>query len=406
MRRRQFLGHAGQLAAATVVSLGSHSWFARSQAAPLRGDRLIVVFLRGGVDGLSLIVPHQEPAYYDARPTIAIPPPGEAEGAIDLEGKFGLHPALSMLLPLWKQGQLAIVQGCGLPLATGSHFEAQRQMESGIPALNQSTDGWMNRLLASLTNGVNPIQAVNIGNSMPQIFVGPRPVATLAPQRAAVQPSLDQLKIAQEFTQLYDLDGPLGQAYNEALAARQALQMALQSEVTQADNGAPQPQGFARDAQRLARIMTQDQGVQLAFFGLGGWDTHVNQGASQGQLAQKLQQLGQGLVALKTGLGEQFNSTTIMVISEFGRTAHENGNRGTDHGQGNVMLLLGGGIPGGKIYGTWSGLAIAQLHNQRELPTTLDFRDVVATVLERQMRLTADQRSRVFPQHNPTARLW
>lgn len=406
MHRRKFLGQASQLAAATVVSLGSHCWFARSQAASSRRERLIVVFLRGGVDGLSLIVPYRENAYYEARPTIAIPPPGQAEGAIALNGQFGLHPALSMLFPMWQQRQFAIVQGCGLPQATRSHFEAQRLMESGMPEITQGTDGWMNRLLTSLTTEANPIQAVNVGNTMPQILAGARSVANLAPQRAAAQPSLDQLKIAQEFAQLYDLDTPLGKAYKEALAARQALQMALQSEMTQADNGAPHPQGFARDAQRLARIMTQDRRVQLAFFGLGGWDTHVNQGATQGQLARQFHQLGQGLFALKTGLGEEFNNTTIVVMSEFGRTVHENGNRGTDHGQANVMLLLGGGIPGGQVYGTWPGSAIAQLHNQRELTTTVDFRDVITTVLERQMKLNDRQRSQVFFQYEPSSRIW
>lgn len=411
MHRRTFLHRAGQLTAAAGLGLGASTWFARSQASPVQDRRLIVIFLRGAVDGLSLLVPHQEAAYYEARPTIAIPPPGQPGGAVDLNGEFGLHPQLAMLLPLWEQKSLAFVQGCGLPMVTRSHFDAQEAVESGTPGNQRTGDGWMNRLLALLAQGENPIQALNIGNATPRILAGPSPVASLASGRAASQKlSLDRDNVAQAFDRLYTPDSILGPVYQEARAARQALEQASQAEMMAANNGAPLPQGFVGDAQRLARIMAQDMRVQLAFMGLGGWDTHLNQGASEGQLARNFKLLGQGLVALQTGLGRQFRQTSIVVMSEFGRTVLENGNGGTDHGYGNVMMLLGGGLEGSgleglngfrgqTIYGDWAGLELSQRHEARDLPVTTDFREVLTRILSAQLKLKDNQIAQVFPDY-------
>lgn len=408
MRRRNFLSRTLQLTAATSLGVGASTWFARSEAALPQGQRLIVIFLRGAVDGLNLLVPYEEAAYSEARPTIAIPPPGELGGALDLDGQFGLHPALSELLPLWEQKQLAFVQSCGLQEETRSHFDAQDYWESGTPGVKRTADGWMNRLLTTLAQGDNPIQAVNMGNVTPRILSGQSPVATVATGRHANKKlAVEQQHLAQAFDRLYENNAALGQVYQEARAAREALQIAAQAEMMKANNGAPLPRGFPQDAQRLARIMARDSRVQLAFMDLGGWDTHSKQGASEGQLARHFSRLGQGLMALKTGLGRQFQSTTVVVMSEFGRTVQENGNGGTDHGHGNTMMLLGGSIPLGKIYGEWQGLETPQLHEARDLPVTTDFRDVLARVLETQLHLSDEQLAQVFPHYQPlSSRLW
>jgi uncharacterized protein (DUF1501 family) len=406
MNRRHFLQTASCFAAGSVFSVGAHGWFARSEAAPTHPKRLIVVFLRGAVDGLNVVVPYTDAGYYGARSKIAIAPPGKAGGVLDLNGQFGLHPSLEMLMPLWTSKNLAFVHACGSPDGTRSHFDAQDYMESGTPGIKSTPDGWMNRLLASLTTGRNPIQAVNVGTTTPRILVGKASVATIASGRNAdAQLAIDRPQVSAAFDRLYNRNDTLSRAYKDSREARQAL-MAEAAEMKMANNGAPLPNGFAKDAQRLARVMVNDPRVELGFLALGGWDSHTNQGGSQGQLARNLQQLGRGLAALQTGLGSAFANTTILVMSEFGRTVRENGNGGTDHGHGNVMWVLGGNlkdsISGGNIHGNWRGLATAALHEGRDLPVTTDFRAVVTRVLERQMRLTDTQLRQVFPNYTPS----
>ena len=405
MKRRQLL-QAGIATASTLVTVGSHGWLVESAAqglttSALRPKRLIVIFLRGAVDGLNVVIPYQEAAYYQARSTIAIPQPGKAGGAIDLDGQFGLHPALAAVMPLWQARSLAFVHSAGSPDPTRSHFEAQAKMESGITDAQKSSDGWMNRLLSSLA-GSNPIQAVNVGNTTPRILTGSMPVATLALGKGAYRSqAIDKPQVAAAFDRLYSGKDVTSQTYHEGRLARQALLTDLDAETKMANNGAPLPNGFARDAQRLGQIVRQDGRVALGFMALGGWDTHVNQGASQGQLARNLTQLGQGLAALQTTLGATYAETTIVVMSEFGRTVHENGNGGTDHGHGNVMWVLGGNVQGGKVYGDWRGLAGAQLYQGRDLAVTTDFRDVIATVLERHLQLPDAKLTHILPGYQP-----
>ena len=408
MKRRQLL-QTGIAAASTLVAVGSHSWLMRSDAQNLPSKvsgspspkRLIVIFLRGAVDGLNVVVPYRETAYYDARPTIAIPQPGKEGGALDLDGQFGLHPALASVFPLWQQGHLAFVHSAGSPDPTRSHFDAQDNMERGAPEISTVHDGWMNRLLASLS-GNNPIQAVNVGNLTPRILSGRMPVATLALGRGAASPlPIDRPQIATAFDRLYTKSDPLSQAYREGRVARKALLADLDTETKMANNGAPLPYGFASDAQRLAQIMNKDPRVALAFMALGGWDTHVNQGNSQGQLGRNLEQLGKGLATLQTTLGSTYADTTILVMSEFGRTVHENGDWGTDHGHGNVMVVMGGNVQGRKVYGDWRGLASDQLYQGRDLAVTTDFRDVIATVLERHLQLPTSKLNQVLPSYQP-----
>lgn len=402
MNRRKFLQQLGLLSGGTLVGIGTHGWAARSATSSSKPKRLIVVFLRGAVDGLNVVIPHSQSAYYDARSLIAIAPPNEKNGAINLDdGSFGLHPALNSVMPLWKQGSLAFVHACGSPDATRSHFDAQDYMESGTPGIKTTQDGWMNRLL-SLMPSQSPIQAVNVGATMPRILTGGKSVATLPGSREANRPlPIDRPMISEAFNQLYSGNDKLSKAYQEARAARQQIMADFDQEMMQANNGAASPSGFARDTQQLARLMVKDSSVQLAFMALGGWDTHVNQGGVTGQLARNLKSLGEGLATLSQGLGSVYADTAVVVMSEFGRTVHENGNGGTDHGHGNVMWLMGGAIKGGKVYGQWPGLSQAQLHEGRDLAVTTDFRDVITSVLSRHLQLDGGKINQIFPNYSP-----
>lgn len=400
MNRRQFLIQSSLFSASSLVSIGTHGWAARSIAASNPNpQRLVVVFLRGAIDGLSVVVPYQEPTYYTDRPTIAIPQPGQPNGVLDLDGRFGLHPALASLLPLWQQQSLAFVHSSGSNNDTRSHFDAQDYLESGTPGIKATRDGWLNRLLGVMSDQ-NPIQAVSVGATTPRILLGKRAVANLASGRSAGNRlQIDRPQIATAFDRLYGSNDALSRAYREGRAARTELLKDLAAEAKIANNGAILPSGFPGDAQRLARLMARDPRIQVSFLAVGGWDTHINQGSSQGQLARNLEQLGKGLTALQTGLGAAYQQTTIVVMSEFGRTVKENGNGGTDHGHGNVMWLLGGGIRGGKVYGKWAGLEPAQRYQGRDLSVTTDFRDVLATVLTRQLAVDKTQLQQVFPKY-------
>ena len=401
MNRRKFLQQLAFISSGTLVTVGSHGWAARSATQNSKPKRLIVVFLRGAVDGLNVVIPYTDSAYYDARSLIAIAPPNEKNGALDLDGHFGLHPVLESIMPLWKQGSLAFVHACGSPDATRSHFDAQDYMETGTPGVKTTQDGWMNRLLA-LTPSQSPIQAVNVGATMPRILAGQKSVATLPTGRNATAAlAIDRPQMSEAFNQLYSGNDSLSKAYQEARAARQQLMADLDKETIEANNGAPSPSGFAKDTQQLARLMVKDPSVQLAYMGLGGWDTHINQGGATGQLARNLKSLGDGLATLSQGLGNIYADTTVVVMSEFGRTVHENGNGGTDHGHGNAMWLMGGGVKGGKVYGQWPGLAKEQLYEGRDLAVTTDFRDVIAPVLSRHLQLDNSKIQQIFPNYSP-----
>jgi uncharacterized protein (DUF1501 family) len=400
MNRRQFLIQSSLFSASSLIGIGTHDWTAPTIAAiDPHPHRLIVVFLRGAIDGLSVVVPYQEPTYYTDRPTIAIPQPGQPNGALDLDGKFGLHPALAPLFPLWQEKSLAFVHACGSNDETRSHFDAQDYLESGTPGVKITRDGWMNRLLGVMSDK-NPIQAVSVGATTPRILLGKRAVANLASGRGAGNRlQIDKTQVASAFDRLYGNRDALGKAYREGRIARTELLKDLEAEMKMANNGAILPNGFAGDAQRLARLMARDPRIQVSFLAVGGWDTHINQGAAQGQLARNLEQLGKGLVALKDGLGAAYQNTTIVVMSEFGRTVKENGNGGTDHGHGNVMWLLGGGIRGGTVYGKWAGLDPAQRYQGRDLAVTTDFRDVLGTVITRRLAVEDRKLQQIFPKY-------
>ena len=396
MLRRDFLKVSATAAGLSVLPIGARGWAASNpQGAP---RRFVVVFLRGAVDGLNLVVPHSEPAYYAARPTIAIPRPGQPGGALDLDGRFGLHPALAPLQPFWRERSLAFIHAAGSPDPTRSHFDAQDYMESGTPGRKSTPDGWMNRLLAQLPGPRSSTSAIAFGPTVPRMMSGHLAVANVPTGRAADRPmAIDRPLINAAFDQLYAGHDDMSLAYKEGVRTRAKLVADLQEDMKEADNGAPSPVGLSTDTAHLATLAAKDPAVELAFFDLGGWDTHVSEGSSEGQLAGHLKPLAEGLAVLAKGLGAQYRETVIVVLSEFGRTVHENGNRGTDHGHGNVLWVMGGPVKGGRVYGDWPGLEEAALYQNRDLAITTDFRSALSVILARHMRLGSRALATVFP---------
>ncbi|MDM0081521.1 DUF1501 domain-containing protein [Variovorax sp. J31P179] len=406
MLRRDLLKLAVQ-GGAVLLPIGPSAWAAVGESLTAAPPRLVVIFLRGAVDGLSVVVPHADDAYYAARPSIALARPGDDGGVLDLDGRFGLHPALAPLMPLWRAGQLGFVQACGSPDATRSHFDAQDYMESGTPGRKSTADGWLNRLLGALppdpAGGASATRAVSMGPVLPRIYAGRNSVANVPLGAAAGKPTLlDRPQVAEAFGRLYGGDDALSRAFQASRQSHQEVMRSmngdsLEREMQAASNGAPLPNGFPDNAARLATLMRNDPRVQLAFMDLGGWDTHANQGAASGQLANRLGPLGQGLSALATRLGPVWNDTVVVVMSEFGRTVRQNGNGGTDHGHGNVMWLLGGRVAGGRVHGRWPGLDDGALHEGRDLAVTTDFRQVLAEIGERHLRLQDARMAELFP---------
>ncbi|HEY8973191.1 MAG TPA: DUF1501 domain-containing protein [Burkholderiaceae bacterium] len=406
MQRRQILKSAAASLAWTAVG---RTAFAATANAPLPGNRrLVVVFLRGAVDGLSVVTPYTEGAYYQQRSTIALARPGQDGGLLDLDGHFGLNPNLAPLMPLWQSGKLAFVHASGSPDPTRSHFDAQDYMESGTPGRKGTPDGWLNRLLgaepaAAAPAGARPsvTRGISVGANLPRIWAGPNPVANIANGARGTKPTqLDRPQVGKAFDALYAGDDAMSKAYRESRQSRAEVNEAMSAAAREqmvADNGAPLPNGFPDDAGRLAQLMRRDPNVQFAFLALGGWDTHVNQGGAKGQLANRLQPLGQGLAEFAARMGPAFDDTTVLVLSEFGRTARQNGTGGTDHGHGNVMWALGGNIAGGKVYGRWPGVDASALYEGRDLAVTTDFRQVLAGVCMNNLRLPDDRLATVFP---------
>ena len=397
LSRRAFLRRAAILSTSGLILLSPHAWAATSLDTSSK-RRLIVVFLRGAVDGLNVVVPHGDSAYYDARPTISIGRSGSAGGLIDLDGYFGLHPALAPLEEHWRDGTLAFVHACGSPDPTRSHFDAQDFMESGTPGVKSTRDGWLNRAVAEIPGTHGPTEALSLGPTMPRILSGSVPVSNIPLGRAAARPMpMDRPIIEAAFDGLYTGDDAISRAYRDGRDSRQRLMSDLSQDMAQANAGAPSPQGFSDDTERLAHLIERDPSIRVAFMALGGWDTHIQQGSANGQLAGHLKPLGEGLAGLAKSLGPSYQDTVILVISEFGRTMHENGNGGTDHGHGNAVWLMGGPVKGRKVYAKWPGLAPANLYQQRDLAVTTDFRDPIGAVLRSHMQFTDAQVDRIFP---------
>ncbi len=379
----------------------THRMASAQDASPAR---LVVVFLRGAYDGLSAFVPHADPHYTQLRRATAIPAPdGTAQTALKLDNTFALHPALAPLLPLWQQGVLAFVPASGLPLAVRSHFEAQRYWEIGQPGKNSASNGWLN----TLAGGSTP-RALGVGEANPEILRGAAPVKLVARGQAATRTGvLGNDRARQALMDLYAGSDTLGGAFQQGADSRmdtartleQATMMAA-SEMQAADNGAGNVAGLRLDVRHLATLMRQDRSLRVGFLSAGGWDTHANQGGVSGTLANNLGNLAQALVALRAEFTQP--GDVIAVVSEFGRTAAENGSRGTDHGHGNAMVLIGNRIAGGRWHGGWEGLAPGQLNEGRDLPVLNDYRAVLSVVLRGTQGVNDAQLAALFP-GNPFA---
>jgi uncharacterized protein (DUF1501 family) len=390
-----------------LVSLGfAPSFLARTAFAAGTGKskQLIAIFQRGAVDGLNMIVPHGEADYYRARPSIAIARPRTADGAIDLDGFFGLNPRLSSLKPLWDSRDLAIVHACGSPDATRSHFDAQDYMESGTPGVKSTSDGWLNRYLqARKEETESSFRAVALSQQLPRMLQGHAPALAMnqIAQFGIRGGQGDVMSTSFEAQYAAAADQVLNGVGREAFSAMKTLKIADPSKYLPA-NGAQYPTSpFGQALRQIAQLSKSDVGLEVAFADLGGWDTHVNQGNAQGQLATRLDDFSRSIAALVADLGERMADTVVLTMSEFGRAVSENGNRGTDHGHGNAMLIMGGGVRGGKVYGKWPGLAVDRRYEGRDLAVTTDFRDVFGEIVVRHLGLTNPQP--VFPGYTVVA---
>jgi len=400
----------------SLLPFGRRGW---ALAAPEAADRhLVVIFMRGAVDGLSIVTPYREANYYRVRTTTALAPPGQTDGLIDLNGFYGLNPALAPLMPFWQNHSLAFIHASGSPAETRSHFEAQDIMETAMVNSAMATQGWMNGLAQILPDNQSPTRALSFSNILPKIFQGPINVASvptgIQPKGMRGQKGGGQMNqaqddhTAQEFSALYGGNAALGGLYKQGVAAQQSVMndlqngSELQNEMQAASRGAPGVNGFVKVSEKAADLIRQDPTIQLLFMDVGGWDTHVQQGNAKGQLSNKLGYLGQGLAALGQGLGPAFKNTVILVVSEFGRTVHENGNAGTDHGHGNVAWLMGGGVRGG-VWSRWPGLNDNQLHEGRDLAVTTDFRSIVGAVAGQHFGVGDLQLATIIPnyKHDP-----
>lgn len=366
------------------------AWLSRAVYAsdgPARRKKVLVaIFQRGAADGLNIVVPFGEKRYYEMRPTIGIPRPD----AVDLDGFFGLHPSLAALKPIYDQRQLAIVEAVGSPDPTRSHFDAQDYMESGTPGLKATPDGWLNRALP-VEPASSPLRAVSLGPELPRCLRGHNDAVAVAALRDF---HVADNSTASIFENMYDTskDRVLNGTGRETFEAMKIVE-SIEKRPYVPEGGAVYPNGrMGQSLSQIAQLIKADVGLEVAFTDIGGWDNHVNE---VGALANALNQFGASLAAFHRDLGARTEDVTVVTMSEFGRTARENGNRGTDHGHANVMFVMGGGVRGGKVYGKWPGLADHELYEGRDLALTTDFRDVLGEVVS--THLGNRNLSQVFP---------
>ena len=411
MNRRIFLKN-GSMA---MLALGFAPAFVTNavQAARARRKVLVTVFQRGAVDGLSMVVPYGEEWYYKARPSIGIPKPGADTGVVDLDGFFGMHPKMAPLADLFHRNELAIVHACGSPDPTRSHFDAQDYMESGTPGVKSTQDGWLNRYLHAREHAdATPFRAVSLTQQLPRTLQGTAPALAIAQVgkfgiQAGKQSDMMQAGFESQYAAAAEqmlgkgggaarTESGLGRTGVEAFDAVKMMKDAKIGGVYTAANGAEYPKsGFGDAMKQIAQLIKSDLGLEVAFTELGGWDTHVQQGNATGQLATRLDDLAKGLAAFYTDMGEAMSDVVVITMSEFGRAVNENGNRGTDHGHANAMMIMGGPVKGGKVYGKWPGLAPDRRYENRDLAVTTDFRDVFTELVTK--HLDAKSTATIFP---------
>jgi uncharacterized protein (DUF1501 family) len=392
MTSRRVFMKSGGLA---LLSLGfAPSFLARTAAAAgSRAKLLIAIFQRGAVDGLNMVIPFGEADYYRLRPSIAVARPGADAGAIDLDGFFGLHPRMQALTPLWEAKTLAIVHASGSPANTRSHFDAQDYMESATPGVKRTRDGWLNRYLQTGTDP-SPLRGVAVARTMPRSLQGRAP--SLAIGSMAEFGVRGDTSMRRRFEAAYARPGDalLGATGGEAFEAIRTLQASADAAPTRVEY----PRSpFGQALQEVARLAKADVGLEVAFAETGNWDHHANEGGATGLLATRLDDFSRSLAALVADLGDRLADTVIVTMSEFGRTVAENGTRGTDHGHGNAMLVLGGAVRGGRVYGRWPGLAAADRHDGRDLAVTTDFRDVFSEIVTGHLGAPDAALQAVFP---------
>ncbi len=408
--RRAFMrgGAMAVVGTSVIPSFLTRSVLAQATTAQASGKRLVVLFQRGAADGLNVVIPYAEPAYYQMRPTIAI----QKNQVIDLNGFFGLHPAMQPLKPLWDQGHLAIVHATGSPDESRSHFDAQDFMESGTPGVKATPDGWLNRALraedaaAHAHHHASAFRAIAMGTELPRTLQGPIPAVAVGNvqdfnvggKNPAAQPD------SASFEAMYGeaVNSVLHGTASETFEAVKMLKSADPGKYVPAA-GANYPKGaFGDSMKQVAQLLKANLGVEAAFADIGGWDTHQNQGNATGQLANRLKEFSEGIAAFWTDMGAQAEDVVVVTMSEFGRTARQNGTAGTDHGHANVMFVLGGPVKGGKVYGRWPGLSDEHLHEGRDLAITTDFRQVLGEAAYK--TLGAKNLDLVFPgsQVHPT----
>jgi len=403
MTTRRFFLKSGALAIAGIgASLAIPSFLERTALASNSQNSkkiMIVIFQRGAADGLNTVVPFGDAAYYKSRPTLAIAKPNSSDeqSAIDLDGYFGLHPALKPFKPLYDAKGLAIVHAAGSPDSTRSHFDAQDYMEIGTPGIKSTADGWLNRYLQtnsepSSKDGLAALRGVAIGNKQPKTMAGTGASLTIA--------SLNSFdvrggaKTSSAFETMYgkssdDIIAPSGV---EALEAMRTIRK-IRSTAYLPANSAIYPNGqFGNSLKQIAQLIKSNVGLEIAFADLGGWDTHT---AQKPRLNQLLKEFSSGIAALYQDLGDKMQDVVIVTMSEFGRTVRENGTAGTDHGHANCMFVMGGGVKGGKVYGKWPGLEREQLYEARDLALTTDFRTVCSEVVSK--HCGAKDLAKIFP---------
>ncbi|MGH7471794.1 MAG: DUF1501 domain-containing protein [Longimicrobiales bacterium] len=429
MERRVFVksGALALLALGMPPEFITRSLLAETRAAA-RKKTLICIFQRGAVDGLNMVVPFGDKSYFSDRRSIAIQAPARATtgGALDLNGFFGLHPALQPLRDLYTRNEMAIVHAVGSPHPTRSHFDAQDFMETGTPGVKSTRDGWLNRVLAgtphdcadctgrtldnrqahaadhtsgqlAMASGVSALRGISLGAETPRALRGKYPTLSI--------PDLDTFGVAggrdasmeNAFTRTYGTEAGtiIGNAADGAFEAMQILKRANLTQYRPA-SGVEYPAGeFGRSLRQIAQLIKAGVGVEIAFVDIGGWDTHQAQGGDQGQLANRFRELSRGIRALYDDLGDRMDDVVLLTMSEFGRTVRENGTGGTDHGHATCMMVMGGPVAGGKVYGEWPGLAREQLYEGRDLAVTTDFRDLFAEVVQK--HLGAKELGKVFP---------
>jgi len=413
MDRRYFLKASGVgLASFGLMAAAPdflHQFAAAQTAAKGYGKKkvLVTIFQRGAVDGLNMLVPYGESEYYNLRPSIAVKKPGETDGAIKLDDTFGLNPAMTAFEPLWKSGQLAAITSVGSPDNTRSHFDAQDYMESATPGNKGTADGWLNRVLqANNEKDASPFRAVSMTQALPRALYGKAPSVAMANlSDFSIKAGVYTQDMSGGFEGIYQQNAKdnLGEMGKETFEAVNFLKSANPAQYKPENGAVYPPTSLGRSLQQIAQLIKAGVGLEVAFTDTGNdirWDTHTNEGNGRGQLANFLRTFSQAIAAFTADLGKRMDDVLVLTMSEFGRTARENGGRGTDHGHANTMFAIGNGVKGGKVYGEFRGLKSDKLYEGRDLDVTTDFRDVFGEVATRHMG-TKDL-AKVFPNYAAT----